>query len=90
MKRLKGKGAIIKGRHIQVMIKRRRIYMHRLIVEQALGKPLPAKAVVHHINGNGFDNRNCNLVVCPDQSYHRLIEYRTSWHKLLNPEMWET
>ncbi len=90
LKRSTGKGAIIRGRHIQVMVNRRRVYMHRLIVEQVLGKRLPAKAVVHHVNGNGLDNRKCNLVVCPDQSYHRLIEFRTAQHKLMYPEQWES
>jgi len=89
MKRLTGTGAIIKDRHIQVMINRRRVYMHRLIVERILGKRLPREAVVHHVNGNGLDNRNCNLVVCPDQSYHRLIEQRTARHKRLHPEQWK-
>lgn len=43
----------------------------------ALGKSLPTKAVVHHMNEDKLDNRPENLVICPDQAYHMLL------HKLL-------
>ena len=49
---------------------------HILIVEKVLGHALPSKAVVHHVNENGSDNRNSNLVVCQDQAYHLLLHRR--------------
>lgn len=52
-------------------------FEHREIVEKIIGKPIPKRAVIHHVNGNGFDNRNCNLVVCDSLSYHSFIHQRT-------------
>ena len=46
---------------------------HRLVAERALGKALPPGSIVHHINLNKQDNRQCNLVVCPNNEYHMLI-----------------
>jgi hypothetical protein len=43
----------------------------RIKAEQALGRPLPAKAIVHHHEGNPS-----TLVICPDQAYHMLIHGR--------------
>ena len=48
-----------------------RKYEHRLRAEKALGKPLPAKAIVHHHRGT-----MPTLVICPDQAYHLLIHAR--------------
>ncbi len=48
--------------------------LHRLRAERALGKPLPAKAVVHHADGSKRDD--APLVICQDTSYHRLLHSR--------------
>lgn len=50
---------------------------HRLVAERALGKPLPAGAVVHHVDEDRLNNANGNLVVCPSQEYHALLHRRT-------------
>jgi hypothetical protein len=47
-----------------------------LMAEAALGKPLPKKAIVHHVNGDTMDNRGCNLLICQDIAYHRLLHTR--------------
>lgn len=49
---------------------------HRLIVERVLGKPLPPKAEVHHVDENKRNNANTNLVACEDAAYHRLLHKR--------------
>lgn len=46
---------------------------HVVVAERAFGKALPTKVVVHHFNDNRSDNRNDNLVICQDQSYHMLL-----------------
>ena len=50
---------------------------HRVIAEKALGKPLPIKAQIHHIDGNPNNNDRSNLVICPDEAYHRLLHRRS-------------
>jgi len=76
LRRQQGSGTIHKGGYIELMVAGEKVLEHRLIAEKALGKKLPLKAIVHHVNGNPADNRNCNLVVCPDQSYHMLLHLR--------------
>lgn len=61
-------------RHIQVDGKQR--LAHRVIAERALGKPLPRRAVVHHVDGDRANNANSNLVICQDSEYHTLLHNR--------------
>ena len=49
---------------------------HRLVAESVYRRILPRKAVVHHINEDGLDNRPSNLVICPDRAYHNRIHAR--------------
>ena len=49
------------------------ILEHLLVAERVLGRPLRGQECVHHIDGNGCNNQPSNLVICPDQDYHKLI-----------------
>lgn len=61
---------------------------HVAVAEQALGRPLPAKAEVHHVNRLRYDNRNRNLVICQDRSYHRLLHVRLEAFKACGDVTW--
>ena len=52
-------------------------FEHRQIAAKALGKPLPPKAQVHHVDDNRRNNANSNLVICQDMAYHKLLHVRT-------------
>ena len=71
-----GSGCINEDGYHAVMINYQQKLVHRLVVERAMWKPLPAGTIVHHLNGIKTDNRHCNLVVCPNESYHKLLHRR--------------
>jgi len=54
-----------------------RTYEHVRKAGAALGKKLPQKAHVHHVDYDPGNNENTNLVICPDAAYHRLLHRRT-------------
>lgn len=51
-------------------------FLHVIIAEKVLGRPLPRKAVIHHVDKNPQNNAHDNLVICPNQSYHFLLHAR--------------
>ena len=54
------------------------VYEHRSVAELALGRALPQGAVVHHADLDKSNNDPSNLVICPDQAYHRHLHARLS------------
>lgn len=58
----------------------RRVYVHRLVVEQEIGRALLPTEVVHHVNGNAEDNRLDNLIVLSSQAAHMFLHHYM-WRK---------
>lgn len=74
--RLKGQGNITNYGYKHIGINGERKFEHIIVAEKALGKTLPQEAQVHHVDGDGLNNANTNLVICPDQAYHTLLHVR--------------
>jgi len=51
-------------------------YVHRLLAELVLGRKLKTKEQVHHVDEDKSNNTNSNLVICPDEAYHKLLHSR--------------
>lgn len=71
---------------------------HLVIVCRALGRKLPPRAEVHHVNEDKADNVPPNLVLCPSRSYHCLLHQRTraldgcghaSWRRCTFCKKWD-
>ncbi len=52
----------------------KRLALHILRAERALGRPLPPGAEVHHVDCLKTDD--APLVICQDNSYHKLLHVR--------------
>lgn len=62
--------------YLSVLLNGKRLKVHRVIIEKAIGKSIPKRAVTHHIDGGRRNNKNSNLVLCEDNAYHRLLHVR--------------
>ena len=78
-KRSRGEEESIKRRktyaHIRDPHTGRRVLAHRWVAEQALGRPLLPREVVHHKDGDSLNNDPSNLIVLPSQRVHAHAEF---------------
>jgi hypothetical protein len=52
--------------------------LHRFLAMKALGKPLPAKVEVHHMERKKDGGV---IVICEDAAYHRILHIRQKAHE---------
>lgn len=82
------------GKYLRVILpehpnatKRGYVSLHRVVMENSLGRVLEKNEIVHHKNGNGYDNRIENLEVLSRSehtSLHRkLITKDSRWGKMV-------
>lgn len=50
--------------YARTLIEGKVVYMHNMIMEQILGRPLKDDEVVKHKDGNGLNNQRENLELC--------------------------
>ena len=64
---------------------------HRIIAERVLGRPLKTNEIVHHINLDKRDFRNCNLLIC-DKQYHAYLHaaMERKYGEMCNPPIQRT
>ena len=77
MRRKNGTGSITTYGYFRLGTNGNKKDEHILIAEHALGRSLPLGASVHHIDGIKTNNDKHNLVICPNQKYHKLLHQRT-------------
>ena len=75
-KNKKGEGSITCYGYRKMSINRREEFEHILIIEKALGRKIPKGARTHHVDGDGLNNKNQNLVLCDSDAYHQLLHKR--------------
>ena len=66
----KGGKKISKNGYMQIRIRGKVYYEHRIVMEKFLGRKLKNNETVHHINSNKLDNKIENLRLISNQSMH--------------------
>lgn len=59
-----------------------------LIAEKILAKPLPERVVIHHFDEITSNDKNENLVICENDTYHKLLHQRMRALKACGHPSW--
>ena len=55
---------------------RNKVFEHRLVMEQHIGRILNSKERVHHIDRNKLNNNISNLILCSNESEHQKLYHQ--------------
>ncbi len=72
----------IEGGYRYLYVGGQKVALHRLIIEEQLGRTLDSNEVVHHVDGDPLNNELSNLVVLSRAEHQRLHQTgskRTRW-----------
>ncbi len=58
------------------------VYLHRIIVEQSIGRSLRLGEIVHHLDEDKTNKSPENLVICSSASVHKRYHIRSLRQKL--------
>jgi hypothetical protein len=65
-----GAGSVTHYGYRMIRVNGRRVFEHRYVMEQHIGRPLNRREVVHHKDGNKLNNDISNLELLESQSEH--------------------
>lgn len=68
----KRKERLQKNGYMTMCIGRKKQYVHRMVVEEHIGRKLRSDEDVHHINGDKTDNRIENLVIIDKREHAKI------------------
>ena len=68
----KRKPRLQRNGYMTICIGNKRKYVHRVVMEEHLGRPLARNEHVHHINGDKTDNRIENLELMDGAEHERM------------------
>ena len=68
-------GSLTDGGYVRINVNRKQKYEHQHIMEQHLGRKLEKNEIIHHIDGNGFNNDIENLQIMT-RNEHTSLHHR--------------
>jgi len=83
-----GRCEVYSPNHRKVSSHHKYVFRYRLIGEKVLGKKLPPSAVIHHVDGVVDNDITSNLVLCENDTYHKLLHRRTRAYKACGHTKW--